>query len=236
MGVALLQQGRGRGPGAGRFGPRLGEQRGGGDGGGGRHGDLDELLPLDEPDERLEALERRLRVSLPVDESLPHVLAVFERLAQFLVLFLQMFTLFLQLVVSSQESSLLLLPHRLVCNVRLNKVLRPRHVFFVQNLLLTLGAVPGAPGRGPEGRVETVGVEGSGAVVAGLQFTVLLTDEAELVMLHVVLALTGRASCSGNVTPDVYARARTVRCTPGWPCSASSSPASSSESLPAARW
>lgn len=52
-----------RGHGAGGFAPGLREQ-GGGDGGGGRHGDLDELLALDQPDESFEAVERGLRVPL----------------------------------------------------------------------------------------------------------------------------------------------------------------------------
>lgn len=54
-------------------------------------------------------------------------------------------------------------------------------------LLLALGAVPGSSGGGFERRVEAVGVEGSGAVVAGLQLAVLLTDGAVGVMLHVLL-------------------------------------------------
>ena len=54
-------------------------------------------------------------------------------------------------------------------------------------LLLALGAVPGSSGGGLERRVQAVGVEGSGAVVAGLQLSVLLTDGTVLVMLHVLL-------------------------------------------------
>lgn len=54
-------------------------------------------------------------------------------------------------------------------------------------LLLALGAVPGSSGRGFERRVEAVGVEGSGAVVAGLQLSVLLTDGTVVVMLQVLL-------------------------------------------------
>lgn len=55
------------------------------------------------------------------------------------------------------------------------------------HLLLALGAVPGSSGWGFERRVEAVGVECSGAVVAGLQLAVLLTDGAVVVMLHVLL-------------------------------------------------
>lgn len=54
-------------------------------------------------------------------------------------------------------------------------------------LLLTLRAVPGSSGRGFERGVEAVGVEGSGAVVAGLQLSVLLTDGTVVVMLQVLL-------------------------------------------------
>lgn len=54
-------------------------------------------------------------------------------------------------------------------------------------LLLALGAVPGSSGWGFERRVEAVGVEGSGAVVAGLQLAVLLTDGTVVVMLQVLL-------------------------------------------------
>lgn len=197
VGVALLQgRGRGaRGRGAGGFDPGLGEQ-GGGDGGGGRHGDLDDLVALDQPDESFEAFQRRLSVSLLPQQSLSQVRTLFERHLELLVFFFQMSALFLQLVVSSQQPSLLLLPHRLVCNVGLNKVLWPRHVLLVQNLLLTLGAVPGASGRGFERRVEAVGVEGSGAVVAGLQLAVLLTDGTVVVMLQVLLpAEILRVSC-----------------------------------------
>lgn len=75
VGVALLQ-GRGRGArdgggggcdgGAGGFDPGLGEQGGG-------HGDLDELVALNQPDESFEALERRLSVSLLPQQPLPQV-------------------------------------------------------------------------------------------------------------------------------------------------------------------
>lgn len=188
MGVALLQgRGRGsRGGGAGGFDPGLGEQ-GGGDGGGGGHGDLDELVALYQPDESFEALERSLSVSLLPQQPLSQVHALFECVVELLVLFFQMSALVLQLVVSSQQPSLLLLPHRLVCDVGLNKVVWPRHVLFVQDLLLALGAVPGSSGWGFERRVEAVGVEGSGAVVAGLQLAVLLTDGTVVVMLQVLL-------------------------------------------------
>lgn len=74
VGVALLQRG-GRGAGgrgAGEFAPGRGEQ-GGGDGGCGRHGDLEELVALDQPDESFEAFERRLRVSLLRQQPLPQV-------------------------------------------------------------------------------------------------------------------------------------------------------------------
>lgn len=54
-------------------------------------------------------------------------------------------------------------------------------------LLLALGAVPGASVGGFDGRVEAVGVEGSGAVVAELQLSVLLTDGAAVVMLQLLL-------------------------------------------------
>ena len=63
-------------------------------------------------------------------------------------------------------------------------------------LLLALGAVPGAPGRGFERRVEAVRVEGSGAVVAGLQLAVLLTDGAVVVMLQTVLSQHKRQSAA----------------------------------------
>lgn len=79
VGVALLQ-GHGRGArdggggscgggcdgGAGGFDPGLGEQGGG-------HGDLDELVALNQPDESFEALERRLSVSLLPQQPLPQV-------------------------------------------------------------------------------------------------------------------------------------------------------------------
>lgn len=71
VGVALLQ-GRGRrarGGGAGGFDPGLGQQGGG-------HGDLDELVALNQPDERFEALERRLRVSLLPQQPLPQIHAL----------------------------------------------------------------------------------------------------------------------------------------------------------------
>lgn len=69
--VALLQGcGRGaRGGGAGGFDPRLGQQ-------GGRHGDLDELVSLNQADESFEALERSLRVPLLSQQPLPHVHAL----------------------------------------------------------------------------------------------------------------------------------------------------------------
>lgn len=57
----------------------------------------------------------------------------------------------------------------------------------MQYLLLALGAVPGASGWGFQRGVETVGVEGSGAVVAGLQLSVLLTDGTVVFMLQLVL-------------------------------------------------
>lgn len=57
----------------------------------------------------------------------------------------------------------------------------------MQYLLLALGAVPGASGWGLQRGVETVGVEGSGAVVAGLQLSVLLTDGTVVFMLQLVL-------------------------------------------------
>lgn len=121
--VALLA-GRGQRAGAGGFHPCLGQQSGA-DGGGGRHGDLDDLLALDESDEGLDAVERRLSVPLSLQQPLPRVHAAFERDVEFVVLLLQVSALFLQLIVSSQQSSLLLLPHCLVCDVRLNKVLWP---------------------------------------------------------------------------------------------------------------
>lgn len=78
VGVALLQ-GRGRGArdgggggrdgGAGGFDPGLGEQGGG-------HGDLDELVALNQPDQSFEALERRLSVSLLPQQPLPQVHAL----------------------------------------------------------------------------------------------------------------------------------------------------------------
>lgn len=57
----------------------------------------------------------------------------------------------------------------------------------VQYLLLALGAVPGASGGRVQGRVETAGVEGSGAAVAGLQLSVLLTDGTLVLMLQLLL-------------------------------------------------
>lgn len=87
------------------------------------------------------------------------VCSYFECLVELLVLFLQVSTLFLQLVVPPQQPSLLLLPHcshtnmyqctvstlgqtwpltacltRLVCNVGLNEVLWPWHVLLIQDL------------------------------------------------------------------------------------------------------
>lgn len=121
--MALLT-GHGQRAGAGGFHPRLGQQ-GGADGGGGRHGDLDDLFALDESDEGLDAVERRLSVSLSLQQPVSCVHAVFEGIVQFVVLLLQMSTLSLQLIVSPQQSSLLLLPHCFVCDVRLNEVLWP---------------------------------------------------------------------------------------------------------------
>lgn len=67
LGVALLQgRGRGAGGGAGGFDPGLGEQRC-------RHGDLDQLVTLNQPDQRFEALERRLRVPLLPQQVVPQV-------------------------------------------------------------------------------------------------------------------------------------------------------------------
>lgn len=67
LAVALLQgRGRGAGGGAGGFDPGLGEQRR-------RHGDLDQLVALNQPDERFEALERRLRVPLLPQQVVPQV-------------------------------------------------------------------------------------------------------------------------------------------------------------------
>lgn len=66
-------------------------------------------------------------------------------------------------------------------------------------LLLALGAVPGASGGGFERRVEAVGVEGSGAVVAGLQLAVLLTDGTVVVMLQVLLLHQRRFTSVQNV-------------------------------------
>lgn len=57
----------------------------------------------------------------------------------------------------------------------------------MQYLLLALGAVPGASGWGLQRGVEAVGVEGAGAVVAGLQLPVLLTDGAVVFMLQLLL-------------------------------------------------
>lgn len=106
--------------GAGGFHPGLGQQ-----GGGGRHGDLDQLVALDEFDERLDAVQRHLCAPLLLQQPMPHVHAFFECGIELVVLFLQMSALFLQLIVSPQQSSLLLLSHCLVCDVRLNKVLWP---------------------------------------------------------------------------------------------------------------
>lgn len=175
------RQRRHYGGGADGFHPQMGER------GDGRHGDLDELVSLDEPDECFEAIERRLSVSLHPEESIPLVHADFERLVEVLVLLLQVSALLLQLVVPPQQPPLLLLSHCLVCNVGLNKVLRPRQVLLVQHLLLALGAVPGASVGSFNGRVEAVGVEGSGAVVAEMQLSVFLTDGAAVVMLQLLL-------------------------------------------------
>lgn len=64
---------------------------------------------------------------------------------------------------------------------------RPDRRRWTSYLLLALGAVPGSSGGGFERRVEAVGVEGSGAVMAGLQLSILLTDGTVLVMLQVLL-------------------------------------------------
>lgn len=88
VGVARLQDG-GRGArdggggggdcdAGGLFDPGLGEQ-GGGDGGGGGHGDLDELVALDQADQSFDAFERRLRVSLLPEQSLPQVHTLLRR-------------------------------------------------------------------------------------------------------------------------------------------------------------
>lgn len=50
----------------------------GADGGRGRHGDLDQLITLDEADQSLEALQWRLRVSLLTEEMILHVLAFLQ--------------------------------------------------------------------------------------------------------------------------------------------------------------
>ena len=54
-------------------------------------------------------------------------------------------------------------------------------------LLLALGAVPGGPRGGFEGGLQAVGVVGAGAVVTGLEITLLLADGAVLVVLQVLL-------------------------------------------------
>lgn len=59
----------------------------------------------------------------------------------------------------------------------------------MQYLLLALGAVPGASGGRLEWGVQTAGVEGAGAVVAGLQLSVLLTDGTALLMLQLLQLL-----------------------------------------------
>lgn len=71
--MALLQGcGRGaRGGGAGGFDPRLGQQ-------GGRHGDLDELVSLNQADQSFEALQRSLRVPLLPQEAVPQIHAFLQ--------------------------------------------------------------------------------------------------------------------------------------------------------------
>lgn len=72
----LKRRGRQRrhyGGGADGFHPQMGER------GDGRHGDLDKLLSLDEPDECFEAIERRLSVSLHPEESIPLIYADLQR-------------------------------------------------------------------------------------------------------------------------------------------------------------
>nr|XP_020469184.1 rho GTPase-activating protein 8 isoform X4 [Monopterus albus] len=69
------ESGRGaRGRSTGGFDPGLGEQGGGG----GCHGDLDELVALDQPDESFEAVERRLGVSLLPEETLSQLDALLQ--------------------------------------------------------------------------------------------------------------------------------------------------------------
>lgn len=79
-------------------------------------------------------------------------------------------------------------------------------------------------------------MEGSGAVVAGLQLAILLTDGTVVFMLQIVLVPSGKVSCSDNVKPNVYALVQTSRCRLGWLCFVSSSPASLSEFLPGVQW
>lgn len=67
VGVALLRGARGGG--AGGFDPGLGQQGRG-------HGDLDQLVALNQPDERFDAFERRLRVPLLPQQSLPQLHAL----------------------------------------------------------------------------------------------------------------------------------------------------------------
>lgn len=96
MGVALLY-GRGRRAshdGAGGFDPCLGKQ-GGANGGSGCHGNLDNLVPLDEPDERFDAVQGSLGVPLLLQEALSHIHTLFKRFVELLVFFFQMSALFL---------------------------------------------------------------------------------------------------------------------------------------------
>lgn len=64
--------------------------------------------------------------------------------------------------------------------------LRPRQQR-LHYLLLALGAVPGTSRWSFEGRVQAIGVEGSGAIVARLKLSVFFTDSAVVVMLHFLL-------------------------------------------------
>lgn len=112
-----------RGPGEGRCGAAAGgfdpgqrEQRRSCSSSG-RHCHLDHLVPLDESNQSLEALDGRLSLPLLTQETLLLLNAFIEGTAESLVLLAQMFTLQLQLSVSPHELPALLLPHCFMCNI-----------------------------------------------------------------------------------------------------------------------
>lgn len=117
--------------GAGGFDPGQGEQGHSGGGGGGRHGNLDHLVSLDQTNHSLETLQGGLGVPLSTNQTLPRVHHLREGLAELLVLLLQVSTLLLQLYIPPEQTPLLPLSHRLVCNIGLDEVLWPRHIPFV---------------------------------------------------------------------------------------------------------